>query len=283
MAILSEEAIEKIGSFGRLQIRILLIISYSILFSTCVLMVMTFITAEPPWRCAANSTSCTMNGTFKVGDNHYEKRCGIPRKDWEFAAEGDFDSIVTEWDLVCKKASLASLANSLLFIVWLFASLLSSVLSDKYGRKAVIFPCSVFTCICALASAFAQRYWVFALFRALAGVGIGGYLAPSFVLVTEYVGVRHRGAVGFGIWFAWVLALMLLSLLGYLIHSWRFLTVIISAPGMLYFLFWWATPESLRWLLTKGKMKDAQKTFKTAARVNRVNLEHDELSVLKFC
>ena len=59
-------------------------------------MVMTFSTAEPPWRCADNSTACSLNGTYKVGDQDYEYRCQLDRSDWEFVVDGDFDSIVTE-------------------------------------------------------------------------------------------------------------------------------------------------------------------------------------------
>ena len=96
MTLTSEQAIEKLGGFGWFQMKIILIISYPMIFANMVLMVMTFSTAEPPWRCTANSTSCTLNGTFKAGDTNYDHRCNIPRSDWEFVVQGDFDSIVTE-------------------------------------------------------------------------------------------------------------------------------------------------------------------------------------------
>jgi len=96
MSSSSEKVIESVGGFGWYQLRLCFILGYAITFCSAVLMVMTFSTAEPPWRCTANTTSCTMNGTFKVGHKHYDHRCNIPRSDWQFAAEGDFDSIVTE-------------------------------------------------------------------------------------------------------------------------------------------------------------------------------------------
>ena len=96
MILTAEQALDKVGGFGRYQIRLVAIGSYAILFCSLVLMVMTFSTAEPPWRCTANSTSCTLNGTFKAGDTNYDHRCNIPRSDWEFVVQGDFDSIVTE-------------------------------------------------------------------------------------------------------------------------------------------------------------------------------------------
>jgi hypothetical protein len=92
----TEEILENIGSLGLYQLRVFAIITYAIFFCSSVLMVMTFSTAEPPWRCAANTTSCTLNGTYKAGDDDYGHRCSISRKDWEFVVDGDFDSIVTE-------------------------------------------------------------------------------------------------------------------------------------------------------------------------------------------
>ena len=54
--------------------------------------------------------------------------------------------------------------------------MLGSILSDKFGRKTVVFPYAVLTYVCGFISAFAQTYWVFALFRALVGVGVGKYV-----------------------------------------------------------------------------------------------------------
>ena len=74
---------------------------------------------------------------------------------------------------MCDTAVYVSLVNSLTFIVWIFGSMLASILSDKYGRKTVAVPFSVFACLCGLISAFSPEYWMFALFRSLVGIGIG--------------------------------------------------------------------------------------------------------------
>lgn len=100
----SEQLIESIGGFGWYQLRIVLIVAISIYFNSTTLMVMTFSTAEPPWKCVENSTSCTLEGSFKPGNKDYNHRCSIPRSDWKFDSEGDFDSIVTEvWNGYCNR------------------------------------------------------------------------------------------------------------------------------------------------------------------------------------
>ena len=95
MALTVDEALEKVGTFGRFQILLLL-------FSNCLrwvwsgwpILVMTFLSAEPSWRCVANSTVCTLSGAINVGDDDYDKRCNMSRTEWEFSP--DFTSVVTE-------------------------------------------------------------------------------------------------------------------------------------------------------------------------------------------
>lgn len=52
------------------------------------------ITAEPPWKCVQNSTACVFDGEFSPGDDNYDHRCNISRKDWKFV--DDFTTVVTE-------------------------------------------------------------------------------------------------------------------------------------------------------------------------------------------
>ena len=98
MALTADGVFEKIGSFGRYQLLILIL--FNIIewfwFGWPVLL-MTFIAAEPAWRCISNNTQCALNGTMKPGSNNYDFRCNISRKSWEFV--DDFTSVVTQVSL----------------------------------------------------------------------------------------------------------------------------------------------------------------------------------------
>ena len=67
----------------------------------------------------------------------------------------------------------------------------------------------------------------------------GGSSLAMFVLLTEYVGKRHRHAIGTTLWYFWVLSLMLLALFAYFIRDWRTLSIAGAAPGLLQIIFWW--------------------------------------------
>ena len=52
-----------------------------------------------------------------------------------------------------------------------------------------------------------------------------------------------------------------------------------SASSQFLFLSDSLTPESLRWLLVKGKMKEAEKLYRKIARVNGKELPEEELEI----
>ena len=90
----TDEILEDIGSFGFFQKRNSLFLGIIIFVLTFQTVSMVFIGAEPTWRCAANSSTCTRNGTITADDDFYKARCNMSAEDWEFTTE--FTSIVTE-------------------------------------------------------------------------------------------------------------------------------------------------------------------------------------------
>ena len=97
MGLTVDDVLDKIGSFGRYQFRLLLIFGFMYLFGNSILvMIPTFLSIEPPWRCKEGSSACNLTGIFKPGDHNYNFRCSISRDDWEFDTNEITNSVVTE-------------------------------------------------------------------------------------------------------------------------------------------------------------------------------------------
>lgn len=95
MALTVDQVLERIGSLGFYQIRLIFILSYVEWFNiTFQVMVPSFIAAEPRWLCVANHSSCNLTGEFKPGDKLYNERCDMPRDAWKFA--NGYTSVVTQ-------------------------------------------------------------------------------------------------------------------------------------------------------------------------------------------
>ena len=94
MVLTVDEVLEKIGSMGLYQIRLIFILSYIEWFNgTLQIMAPTFISAEPKWMCVphVNNTACNFTGEFTAVD---KRRCHMPREAWTFT--DDFTSVVTQ-------------------------------------------------------------------------------------------------------------------------------------------------------------------------------------------
>ncbi|XP_020605193.1 solute carrier family 22 member 15-like [Orbicella faveolata] len=279
MKLTTDEILEKIGSFGRYQIvlNIYFNIAYGLWWAFPVL-VMVFIASEPGWKCKNNST-CPFTGTISLGHDNYNHRCDIPPEDWEFA--DDFTSVVTEFDLVCDRGSLGFVSTSVIFAGFVVGSVSVSTISDKFGRKLPLFVCGFFCCLFNFVSAFSPAFWVFALFRAIVGFMIGAYSIPMFVLTTEFSGVRHRGIAGSVVWMAYDVAIMILSGIAYFIRDWRQLTIVTGVPGIVYVAGWFFIPESVRWLLKKGRQAEAREILSKVARLNGKEMPREKLFLPK--
>ncbi|KAJ8374995.1 hypothetical protein SKAU_G00055750 [Synaphobranchus kaupii] len=66
--------------------------------------------------------------------------------------------------------------------------------------------------------------------------------------------------------------LILLSGITYGVRDWRTLQLVLSAPVLVFVIYYWILPESARWLLTQGKAGGSPGADQKAARVNKSNV-----------
>ncbi|XP_036625269.1 solute carrier family 22 member 7 isoform X3 [Trichosurus vulpecula] len=77
----------------------------------------------------------------------------------------------------------------------------------------------------------------------------------------------------------WSVGVMLLALVGYLIRDWRWLLLAVTLPCVLGILSLWWVPESARWLMTQGRIKEAQSYLFRCAALNGRPQAREKLSI----
>ncbi len=193
--------------------------------------------------------------------------------------------------LIAKQWSLSNaqvgLLTTLTFAGMALGSLIAGVTGDRYGRRITyMYNLGLYT-LGALLAAFAPNYEVLLAARLIVGIGLGGELNTGLTLVSELMPTKYRGAAvatvnvaagGLGIFASSALAALLLgpleSSLGGPTTAWRWLLGVLALPALLVFVYRWFLPESPRYLLVEGQVKEANGVL-TRLAANRLRAPRD--------
>jgi MFS family permease len=141
-------------------------------------------------------------------------------------------------------------------------------LTDRFGRKKLFMATLVLYMLATVATAFATEVWMFFLFRALTGFGIGGEYSAINSAIDELIPARNRGRVDLAIngsfWVGAALGgLVSLFLLDDGVFAtdlgWRLAFGLGAILSLAILLVRRHVPESPRWLFIHGRERDAER------------------------
>jgi MFS family permease len=140
-------------------------------------------------------------------------------------------------------------------------------LTDRLGRKKLFFITLAVYLTSTAATALSQDLFGFALFRFLTGAGIGGEYTAINSTIQELVPAKYRGRttlivngsfwVGAALGAAGSIVLLDPALIDQDI-GWRLAFLIGSSLGIVIFFMRFWIPESPRWLVTHGRLQQAE-------------------------
>ncbi|KAM7398320.1 hypothetical protein PAMA_006299 [Pampus argenteus] len=190
---------------------------------------------------------------------------------WTYSRDIYQSTIVSEFDLVCSEQWKQPFTTTLYFLGVLVGSFFAGQVSDRYGRKPVFFATMAVQTIFTFVQIFSPSWEVFSILLFFSGLGqIANYFA-GFVLGTEILSGNVRVLFSsLGVCLCFTIGYMMLPLFAYFIRDWKSLVLTISLPGLLYIPFWWFIPESPRWLLSQGRVQEAEVIVRNAAKMNKV-------------
>mmetsp|Transcript_1195 Transcript_1195/g.1945 ORF Transcript_1195/g.1945 Transcript_1195/m.1945 type:complete len:485 (+) Transcript_1195:25-1479(+) len=183
-----------------------------------------------------------------------------------------------DWDL--NDSQMASI-TSIVFAGELMGSMFWGPLADKYGRRLVLLlSCSIIS-IVGFCSGLSPNYVSLLLFRGVVGFGVGGLFVP-FDILAEFMPVTQRGKFSLYISYFWTLGSLFVASVAWGLLStrgWRVLAFITAVPVTLSsILSITLLPESPRWLVVQGRIKEAEEVLKWAAKINGTELGKFTLS-----
>ena len=142
-------------------------------------------------------------------------------------------------------------------------------ITDRFGRRVVFFTTLAIYLVGVLLSALAWDFWSFALFRMLTGFGIGGEYAAINSAIDELIPAKFRGRIDLivngSFWLgaaagAAVSPLLLDPHLFPVNLGWRLGFGVGGVLGLSILFLRGLVPESPRWLVTHGRLEEAEAT-----------------------
>ncbi|XP_063045922.1 organic cation/carnitine transporter 2-like [Engraulis encrasicolus] len=195
---------------------------------------------------------------------------------WVFSKERYVTTIVTEWNLVCDDAWRAPFTSSVFFFGVLVGSFCSGILSDRYGRKITLVTAKVLQVVLSFILAFSNSWEMFCVVYFGLAVMATSCNGASFVLGSEILIKSAResfGILGYGL--AYASGYAILPLFAYFIRDRMLLQIGLSLVGFLYIPLFWFIPESPRWLITQGRLQEAEAVIRAAAKRNGITAPED--------
>ena len=195
--------------------------------------------------------------------------------------------IETEFDLT--KAQLGFSVASLTLTSTL-AMMVAGPLSDRFGRRKILFAAALLYAVSAVGSAFAPSFALLVVARMIGGFGVGASLIIAPLYIAEIAPAESRGQMVSFNQLNIVIGITVAFFTNYLIlklgdsadsfvagNEWRWMLGVETLPAILYFVGLFFVPQSPRWLLMKGRNEEALPIMQMAVGSVAATQELDEI------
>ena len=177
-------------------------------------------------------------------------------------------------------AGMTGWAASSLLIGCMFGAMLGGPLSDRFGRKPMLFVCAGIFALSGLGSAMAPNLALYSWSRLFGGFGVGAASVLSPLYIAEVAPERIRGRLVSLYQLAIVLGILISFFVNLVIqrigaahaplltgeawntaYGWRWMLGALVVPSAVFGLMIVPLPESPRWLMKRGRRAAAEVTL----------------------
>jgi putative MFS transporter len=167
-----------------------------------------------------------------------------------------------EWGLTTVQIGFLLTAS---YLGQLVGALVFGWVGERIGRiKAASLACGIMA-VGDLACALSGGFWTLFTWRVLQGVGVGGEMPVAATYINELSRAHGRGRFFLAYELIFPLGFLAAGILGAQlvpVYGWQSLFVLGTIPGFIITFLLLTLPESPRWLISKGRLKEAEAIIK---------------------
>ncbi|XP_018495839.1 organic cation transporter protein [Galendromus occidentalis] len=191
---------------------------------------------------------------------------------WEYDTSEYSETLATKFNAVCDQAWLRSTAQSAFFLGGIIGSVAFGMISDKWGRRPALFGATALMVLGNFMEAFPPSYQAYIAMRFAVGLCYPSVYNLAFLVVAEMIGTKKRMLSSVVCHISYSFGMMVIAYVAHFIRDWQNLQMAFSLPMVLLISYYWMVPESPRWLISQGRLEEAEAIVQKMARINKVPL-----------
>ncbi|EFE08055.1 MFS transporter [Citrobacter youngae] len=193
--------------------------------------------------------------------------------------------LIAEWHLTPFFVGLIIAAS---YAGQLVGAIAFGSLAEKIGRLSVLKITILMFVTMSAACLFSWNGWSLMAIRFLQGIGIGAEVPVASAYINEFIGSKKRGRFFLLYEVIFPVGLMFAGIAGYFLvpmYGWKAMFWVGLIPPLIAMPLRWLMPESPRWLISKGRMSEANQVISSleheVIRSGRV-LDTPQITVFSF-
>ncbi|XP_022828155.1 organic cation transporter protein-like isoform X1 [Spodoptera litura] len=263
-----------------------------------------FLAADVPYRCVVPECEASNSSEYSPGwlaaalpPGNIESRCSrrapldpqLPCQEgtafahevttcdhWLYQAN---NTIVSEFNLACQEWK-RTLVGTVHNIGMLISLPIFGYISDRWGRKRALILSSTLVGAIGSLKAFSISYEMYITVELLETIAGASVFPAAYILTIELLGQDKRVLTTAFLGIMLVLGGLAFALLAKAFQYWRTFILVAYPPSLLFILYIYLLPESIRWLLSKGRKEEAVEIIMNAAKMNKVTLSDETMKQL---
>ncbi|XP_034253555.1 organic cation transporter protein-like isoform X2 [Thrips palmi] len=191
-------------------------------------------------------------------------------------------SIKSEWNMTCDdsdwKLTMVGTMNN---VGRFFGMPIAGFVSDRYGRRTILLAGLLLAGIMGMLRSYAPNYIFFLAFEFLDPLFNAGLYSASFILGMELMGPQKRVLWSAFTHSVYAVGEAVLGGVAWALQDWRWILRAFYGPAVLSIAVLWILPESVRWLCSKGRTKEARAIIRRAAVMNKMPTKQMDLEEMQ--